>query len=95
MTRGELVLALAEREGLTKERARLVVDTFFSSVEEGLVSGFRVELRGFGTLRARFYPSYEGRNPESGARVRVRAKVVPVYRAGAGLLKRLRGSDGR
>lgn len=51
MTQSDLVDALAAAEGLTKTRARLVLDTVIGLVVGALVAGEDVPLRGLGTLR--------------------------------------------
>lgn len=93
MTRTELVRALAERHGMSRKEAARVLQAVLGGVEESLREGFRVEIRGFGTLRARLYPSYEGRNPQTGARVSVQRKVLPVYRPGKALLARVASEE--
>jgi integration host factor subunit beta len=86
MTRNELIQALADRHGLTRKVARLVVHDVVDGLLETLCTGSRVEIRGFGTLHARHYPGYLGRNPGTGERVVVEDKVLPVFRVGRGLL---------
>ena len=51
------------------EVARESVNLFFNSIKETLVSGDRVELRGFGSFSIREYEGYTGRNPKTGAKV--------------------------
>jgi len=89
MTRNELIQALADRHGLTRKVAGSVVHEVIDGLRESLRSGSRVEIRGFGSLRARHYPGYGGRNPRTGERVVVEHKVLPVFRVGRGLLDRV------
>ena len=93
MTRAELVRALAERHGLTRREAARVVGAVLDGVEASLRDGYRVEIRGFGTWRARSYPAYQGRNPRTGERVPIAPKVLPVYRPGKALLARVAGEE--
>jgi len=64
------------------EVARETVNLFFNSIKETLASGDRVELRGFGSFYVREYDGYIGRNPKTGAKVDVKPKRLPVFRAG-------------
>lgn len=89
MTRSELIQALAERHGLTRKAAGTVVHEVIDALSEALCAGHRVEIRGFGTLRARHYPGYLGRNPRTGERVVVHRKVLPAFRPGRGLVDRV------
>ncbi|MBW1879168.1 MAG: integration host factor subunit beta [Deltaproteobacteria bacterium] len=89
MTRNELIQALADRHGLTRKVAGSVVHEVLRGLREPLCAGSRVEIRGFGSLRARHYPGYRGRNPRTGERVVVDHKVLPVFRVGRGLFDRV------
>jgi integration host factor subunit beta len=89
MTRSDLIRALAERHGLSRRAAREVLAEILAELREALTRGERVEIRGFGTWRARHYPAYTGRNPRTGDRVSVDEKVLPVFRPGRALLERL------
>lgn len=91
MTKSELVDALARREGLPRATAERVVNVFFDSVREALSEGRRVEVRGFGSFRARSYGGYTGRNPRTGAAIVVEPKVLPVFKVGKELRIRVNG----
>ncbi len=82
MTRTQLVEILAARRRLTLEGAARAVDAVFDRISEALVTGDRVELRGFGSLQSKSYPGYRGRNPRTGEEVEVAPKRLPVFRPG-------------
>jgi len=90
MTRTDLVRTVADRNGLPARAAGQVVDAVIDGIAEALCSGRRVQVRGFGAWRARHYPGYVGRNPRTGERVFVPAKVLPVFRPARALLARVR-----
>ena len=73
MNKSQLIEALAKAEGLTIKKAEMVINTMFGSVEEALVRGDRVEIRGFGSFKVKDYDGYQGRNPKTG-------EVVPLLR---------------
>ena len=92
MTRTELIGAVARKQGITIREASIAVRGVFEGIEEGLGLGMRVELRGFGTWRARLYPGYRGIDPRTGKPIEVAAKVLPAFRASKALLRRIRWS---
>lgn len=93
MTKSQLIEAVAERGGLTRKRAELLVNTIFSSMEEALVRGDRIEIRGFGSFKTKHYDPYTGRNPKTGDPIEVSAKVLPVFKVGRELRDRVQGDD--
>lgn len=82
MTKTELINKLAKEAGVTLKEARLVVDTFFSSIGEALANNDRVELRGFGTFSVHKKNPRVGRNPKNGVTVKIPAKNVPRFKPG-------------
>ena len=94
VTKSQLIEAVAERGGLTRKKAELVVNTIFSSMENALIRGDRIEIRGFGSFKTKHYPPYIGRNPKTGEPIPVAAKVLPVFKVGRELRERVHGDDG-
>jgi integration host factor subunit beta len=92
MIKSELIAALArENPHLTQKDIERVVSTILENMIGSLEGGGRVELRGFGALSVRDRPARSGRNPRTGATVKVRAKHVPFFKAGKELRARLNG----
>lgn len=89
MTRTQLIDALAGSRGLSRKTTEEAVNLVFDAMRDALLDGGRVEIRGFGSLKARHYPGYSGRNPKTGEPVLVRPKVLPVFKASKGLIARL------
>ena len=89
MTKSQLIEEVASRLGLTREEARLLVDTVFSTMAQALVRGERVEVRGFGSFDVRQYRAYEGRNPRTGQAVQVAPKRLPYFKAGKEIRERI------
>ena len=89
MTKGELIEIIAQREDFNLKRAELVVNTLFSSMSRALENGDRVEIRGFGSFEVRKYDAYTGRNPKTGAVVKVAAKRAPFFKTGKELRVRI------
>ena len=89
MNKSQLIEALAKSENLTIKKAEMVINTIFGSVEEALVSGDRVEIRGFGSFKVKDYDGYQGRNPKTGEIIRVNQKKLPFFKVGKELKERV------
>ena len=86
MTRSDLVEELAARFAqLTHRDAEAAVKAILDSVEDALVRGHRVEIRGFGSFSISRRPPRIGRNPRSGEQVAVPEKRVPHFKPGKAL----------
>ncbi len=82
----------AENPHLSQHDVERVVSCVFGCMEEALVRGGRVELRGFGAFSVRARPARTGRNPRTGEAVSVPAKAVPFFKSGKELRLRLNAS---
>jgi integration host factor subunit beta len=90
MTKSELVEKLStQSEGLNKKDAEVVVNTIFNSIGDALVSGDRVEIRGFGSFSIRERDARQARNPKSGEVVSIPAKKTPFFKTGKELRSRV------
>jgi integration host factor subunit beta len=85
MNKSELIKNLAEENGISADEATLVVNSFFDSIRQALLSEQRVEIRGLGSFKIKNYQGYAGRNPKTGAVVSVAPKKLPFFRAGKDL----------
>jgi integration host factor subunit beta len=94
LTKSELIEVIAERGSLTRKRAEQVVNLIFSSMEQALVRGDRIEIRGFGSFRTKHYAAYTGRNPRTGASIPVQGKVLPVFKVGRELKEKVSNGKG-
>jgi integration host factor subunit beta len=89
MNKADLINELKDKNGFTYQQAEIIVNTFFDTVAEALARGDRVEIRGFGSVFVKTYPSYVGRNPKTGAPVQVKPKRLPFFRCGKELKERV------
>ncbi|GAB2746313.1 integration host factor subunit beta [Melaminivora jejuensis] len=86
MTRSDLVDELAARFAqLTQRDAELAVKTILDAVSDALVSGQRIEIRGFGSFSVTHRPPRMGRNPRTGEAVPIPQKRVPHFKPGKAL----------
>ena len=85
MVKAELVARLAQKMGISKKDADLVVRTVFGTIVDSLSKGEKVELRGFGSFRVKNRNPRKSRNPKTGEFVSVPAKKAPFFRPGKDL----------
>jgi integration host factor subunit beta len=92
MIRSELIAIVAEQNPyLTIKDVERIVAIIFDEITDALAQGRRVELRGFGAFSTRARDPRTGRNPRTGAAVKVDAKKVPYFKPGKELRERLNG----
>jgi integration host factor subunit beta len=89
MTKSELSAALAQRLHLTNKKAKIIVETVIESLRESLLKDERIEIRGFGSFMNRRYKPYTGRNPKTGKAIQVPTKILPFFKVGKELKKRV------
>ena len=78
---------LAEDAGITKTQANAAIDSFTEAVAKTLKKGDTVTLVGFGTFSVSKRSARTGRNPQTGAAIKIAAKKVAKFKAGADLSK--------
>jgi DNA-binding protein HU-beta len=82
MNKAELIAKLADDAGITKTQANAAVDSFVEAVTKTLKSGNKVTLVGFGTFSVTKRAARTGRNPQTGAVIKIKAKKVAKFKAG-------------
>ena len=85
MNKTELVAAIAEKTELTKKDSEKALKAFIDVVTEELKKGEKVQLVGFGTFEVSKRAAREGRNPQSGAVMKIAASKAPKFKAGKAL----------
>jgi integration host factor subunit beta len=93
MNKTDLIQKLAARSEIPRRQADLIVNMIFEEMAEALASNERGEIRNFGSLHAKHYPGYVGRDPKTGEPVQVRPKRLPVFKVGKELKKRIQRDD--
>ena len=83
MNRADLTESLAANNGLTKTAAGAVLDTLIDTIQTAVKKGDSVQLVGFGTFKAVKREARTGRNPATGASIKMPATTVPKFVAGA------------
>jgi len=94
VTKSELSARLAQRyPQLVAKDAEYAVKMILDAMTHNLLSGHRIEIRGFGSFGLNYRPPRTGRNPKSGEKVHVPEKYVPHFKAGKELRERVDGGD--
>ncbi len=83
MNKQEMVEEVAKRLDSSKAYAAEVVDTMFST--DGVIAGVlkkggKVQIAGFGNFETRKRAARQGRNPQTGATIQIKASTVPAFR---------------
>ncbi len=87
MTKGDLVEALAKKTKYSKARANDCLNTILDEITKSLTKGKSVVLTGFGTFSVVKRKARIGRNPQTGATIKIPARTVPKFKAGKKLKK--------
>ena len=85
MKKVELIEAVAEKAGLTKADAGRALDATLEAIKGALVKGDKVPLVGFGTFATSKRAARTGRNPQTGAEVKIPARTAVTFKAGSAL----------
>ena len=85
MKKVELVEAVATKANLTKADALRAIDATVEAVTEALVKGDKIPLVGFGTFAVSRREGRTGRNPQTGAEVKITARNAVTFKAGTAL----------
>ena len=85
MNKAEFVGAVADAAGLTKVDGAKAVEAVIKVVEKALKKGDTVSLVGFGTFAVRKRAARTGRNPRTGATIKIKASKIPAFKAGKAL----------
>lgn len=85
MNRTELVAAIAEKTELSKKDAEKALKAFTEVVAAELKKGEKIQLVGFGTFEVSERAEREGRNPQTGETMKIKASKTPKFKAGKAL----------
>lgn len=85
MNKQELIAAIANRTELSKKDAEKALKAFTDVVAEELKKGEKVQLVGFGTFEVSERAARTGKNPQTGAEIKIAACKAPKFKAGKAL----------
>jgi len=82
MNKVELIAEIAEKAGISKKDAAAALKAFTDAVQAELKKGGKVQLVGFGTFEVTKRAARQGRNPQSGETMKIKASKSPKFKAG-------------
>lgn len=82
MNRSELVDAVASQAGYSKAHVEGWLDAFVTTLGKNMKKPDGVKLVGFGTFKTAKRKARMGRNPQTGAEIKIPARTTPVFRPG-------------
>lgn len=85
MNKGELIESVAKQANMTKADAGRALDATLDAITGELMKGGRVSLPGFGTFATSNRAARTGRNPQTGATIKIKARTVANFKAGSKL----------
>ena len=80
MNKVDMIATMAEVSGLSKKDCEAALTAFLAATEKALKAGDKVQLVGFGSFEAKERAARIGRNPATGAEVKIPASKVPAFK---------------
>jgi DNA-binding protein HU-beta len=90
MNKAQLIDAIAKDAKMPKTEAKKALEGFVTSTTKALGKGDRVALVGFGSFSVAKRAARKGRNPQTGKEIKIAAKKVVKFKAGAELTKKVK-----
>ena len=91
MNKTELVKIISEESGITRNEAKLALESLLENIKISLNKGERVSLVGFGSWSVYLREAREGRNPQTGKTIHIASKSVVKFKASEFLNKKPKG----
>ncbi len=85
MNKADIISSIADHAELSKADAGRALDAIIEVVKKALKKGDTVSLVGFGTFAVRKRAARTGRNPRTGATIKIKASKIPAFKAGKAL----------
>ncbi len=90
MTKKDIVRTISEKEGLTQQQTKKIVQLTFEAIVDSLVRERRIELRNFGVFEVKPRAARKARNPRTGQQVDVPRKYVVTFKPGKEMEEKIR-----
>ncbi len=82
MTKAELVAKIADKNGSSKAQAESSMNAILEIIQDELAAGNKLTLTGFGTFNVSHRKARTGRNPRTGAEIKIPACTVAQFKPG-------------
>ena len=90
MNKSELIGAVAKKTGLTVKQTEETINGIFEEITNVMAKKDKVTLVGFGTFGTSDRAARDGVNPATGAKIKISARTVPVFKAGKALKEKVK-----
>jgi DNA-binding protein HU-beta len=91
MNKAEFAEQVATKADLSRREAELAVDAALKTIEEQLANGGEITLTGFGKFHVAARGARQGRNPQTGETIQIKASRIPRFSAGSKLKQVVNG----
>ena len=95
MNKAELIEQISKNAGITKTQANEVIESFTGAVSATLKKGDTVTLVGFGSFSVSSRAARNGRNPQTGETIKIKARKVPKFKAGKEFKDKISGTKAK
>ena len=85
MNKTELIVAIAEKAGLTKKDAERALNAAIDAITASLAEGQKVQVAGLGSFEVKNREARTGRNPQTGETIQIAASKLPAFKAAKAL----------
>lgn len=92
MNKSQLIEAAADKADQSKSDVAATLDALLETIQDAVGRGDKVVLTGFGTFERRDRAARTGRNPQTGAEIKVPASKAPAFKAGKAFKDAVAGS---
>lgn len=90
-TTSDIADKIAGEQNITKAQAKAIVDSVFKEIATAAASGSEISIPGFGKFKVKDTPAREGRNPSTGATIKIAASKKVTFAPGKALKDALNG----
>ena len=81
MGKNDIVKLISQRAGISGAEAEIAVDVMLNTIHDTAMKGENVLLKGFGTFKKKHSKARDGRNPHTGASIKIPAKTTLAFKA--------------
>ncbi len=85
MSKGDLIESVAKSADISKAKAGVAVNAVLDTITKSLKKGKAVSIVGFGSFSVVKRKARNGRNPQTGKTIKIKASKAPKFKAGKGL----------
>jgi DNA-binding protein HU-beta len=93
MNKAELLVAIAEKAGITKEDAQLAFSATFEIIAEALAKQDKIAIPGFGSFQGKVRAERKGRNPSTGKEIIIPQSIVANFKAATQLKEMMNNQE--